>query len=161
MVWGPTKLVEQVFFTTLKICKWFQKYIFTYLEFGIFQGEGGHSFSYYDENAKFVLWWWQEKYRVFLINMWPGRSTHYALDLWKNLIPLYSKIWIKYQFMYTYTPPNFRVCARRKVPAPYFIYTKPQSRFFRYSFRATLYFYLMNAVVYVQCPQTRALKVKK
>ena len=33
---------------------------------------------------------------------------------------------------------------------PYFIYsTKTQSCFFRFSFHATLYFYLMNALVYV------------
>ena len=32
-------------------------------------------------------------------------------------------------------------------PFPYFIYTKTQSCFFRFSYRATLYFYLMNALV--------------
>ena len=55
------------------------------------------------------------------------------------------------------TPPNFRVCARRKVPAKHFkichilyirTYTKTQSCFFRFSFRATLLFFLMNALVY-------------
>ena len=36
---------------------------------------------------------------------------------------------------------------------PYFIYTKTQSCFFRFSFRATLYFYIMNALVYVDIDQ--------
>ena len=36
---------------------------------------------------------------------------------------------------------------------PYFIYTKTQSCFFRFSFRATLYFSLMNTLVYVDIDQ--------
>ena len=55
-----------------------------------------------------------------------------------------------------FTPLNFGVCALRKVPAKRFklyhilcTYTKTQSCFFRFSFRATLYFPLMNALVYV------------
>ena len=45
-----------------------------------------------------------------------------------------------------YTLPNFRVCARRKVPSSetlqnlqYFIHKKIQSCFFHFSFRAILY----------------------
>ena len=51
------------------------------------------------------------------------------------------------------TPPNFKVCAQRKVPVKRFkichilyTYTKTQRCFFRFSFRATLCFYLMNAL---------------
>ena len=50
------------------------------------------------------------------------------------------------------TPPNLRVCARQKVPAKRFkichilyIYKNPKL-LFRFSFRATLDFYLMNAL---------------
>ena len=32
---------------------------------------------------------------------------------------------------------------------PYFMYKKTHVVFFRFSFRATLYFYIMNALVYV------------
>ena len=36
---------------------------------------------------------------------------------------------------------------------PYFMYMKTQSCFFHVSFRATLYFSLMNALVYVDIDQ--------
>ena len=55
-----------------------------------------------------------------------------------------------------FTPPNFRVCARGKVPAKHFkichilyskYYTKTQSCFFHFSFHVTLLFSLINALV--------------
>ena len=53
---------------------------------------------------------------------------------------------------YTITPPNFTVCAQRKVPAKRFkichtiLFTNTQSCFFHLSFRATLFFPLMNGL---------------
>ena len=43
---------------------------------------------------------------------------------------------------------------------PYIIYTRTQSCFFRFSFCVTLYFYLMNALVYVDIDVSLELFIK-
>ena len=43
----------------------------------------------------------------------------------------------------------------------YFMYKKTHVVFFRFSFRATLYFYLMNALVYVDIDQSANLLLLK
>ena len=64
----------------------------------------------------------------------------------------------RFQTDYYRTHPNFKVCACRKGPAkrfknlPYFIYTKIQSWFFHFSFRAT-FFPLKNVLANVDIDQ--------
>ena len=58
----------------------------------------------------------------------------------------------------THLPINCSLCSTKSSNEmlqnlPYFIYMKAQSCFFRFSFRASLYFYLMNALVYVDIDQ--------
>ena len=88
--------------------------------------------------------------------MWEPGGTDKPHDF-RNTFPKISKkklLHIIYEYLHT--PPYFRVCAKRNVPAKLFKichilyrYTKTQSCFFRFSFRATLCFYLMNALVFV------------
>ena len=73
-----------------------------------------------------------------------------------NTLQQPTAVMVRKHIDYVYTHPNFRVCARRKVPPKRFkirhiLYIqKPKVPF---SFCATLSFYQMNALVYVDIDQ--------
>ena len=84
----------------------------------------------------------------------------------KILVPIiyilyvYVKTWIQfYLFLLVCHSSQFQsLCSTKRSSEmlqnlPYFIYTKSQSYFFHFSFRATLFFPLMNAPVYVEIDQ--------